>query len=110
MFSMNIVGHQAQRVISVFTIRGPIVPTETCLRCKMTERLYLTPEEVTERFRGAISTGTLANWRAMRVGPAFVKIGKSIVYPVADLNEWTDQQIVRCRATNRLIVKEDEQT
>ena len=64
----------------------------------MAELLYLTPEEVTERFRGAISTGTLANWRAMRAGPAFVKIGKSVVYPV-----------VRCRATNRLIGKEHEQ-
>jgi hypothetical protein len=76
----------------------------------MTEPLYLTPEEVTERFRGALSTGTLANWRAMRVGPAFVKIGKSIVYPVADLNEWANQQTVRCRATNRLNRKDHEQS
>lgn len=76
----------------------------------MTEPLYLTPEEVTERFRGAISTGTLANWRAIRVGPPFVKIGKAIVYPVADLNQWADQQTVRCRATNRLNVKEHERS
>ena len=75
----------------------------------MMEPLYLTPEEVTERFRGAISTGTLANWRAMRVGPAFVKIGKSIVYPLADLNDWATQQTVRCRATNRLNGKKDDQ-
>ncbi|MBN9078491.1 MAG: helix-turn-helix domain-containing protein [Rhizobiales bacterium] len=75
----------------------------------MAELLYLTPEEVTERFRGAISTGTLANWRAMRIGPAFVKIGKSVVYPVAELNEWANQNTVRCRATNRLIGKEHEQ-
>lgn len=76
----------------------------------MTEPIYLTPEEVTERFRGAISTGTLANWRAMRVGPAFVKIGKSIVYPVPELDEWANQQTVRCRATNRLNGKEHDQT
>ena len=75
----------------------------------MTEPLYLTPEEVTERFRSAISTGTQANWRAMRVGPTFVRIGKSIVYPLADLNEWANQQTVKCRATNRLTGKEDEQ-
>lgn len=62
----------------------------------MTDPMYLTPEEVTEGFRGAISTGTLPNWRAMRVGPAFVKIGKSIVYPLADLNEWANQQTVKC--------------
>ncbi|SIT58601.1 conserved hypothetical protein [Mesorhizobium prunaredense] len=76
----------------------------------MMEPLYLTPEEVTERFRGAISTGTLANWRAMRIGPAFVKIGKSIVYPVADLNEWARLQTVACRATNRLNGEEHEQS
>lgn len=75
----------------------------------MTKPLYLTPEEVTERFRGAISTGTLANWRVMRVGPAFVKIGKSIVYPVADLNDWANQQTVRFPAANRLNGKENKQ-
>ncbi|MER9938530.1 DNA-binding protein [Mesorhizobium sp. M0088] len=62
------------------------------------------------RSRGAISTGTLVNWRAMRVGPAFVKIGKSIVYPVADLNQWANQQTVKCRATNRPNGKEHEQS
>lgn len=75
----------------------------------MVNELYLTPEEVTERFRGAISTGTLANWRAMRVGPAFVKVGKAVVYPVAELNEWANRNTIRCRATNRLIEKEHEQ-
>ena len=38
---------------------------------------YLTPEEVVTRYRGEISAGTLRNWRAMRIGPTFVKIGKA---------------------------------
>jgi hypothetical protein len=42
----------------------------------MEDRKYLTAEEVAERYRGAVSVGTLRNWRAMRVGPAFVKSGK----------------------------------
>jgi hypothetical protein len=46
----------------------------------MEDRKYLTAEEVAERYRGAVSVGTLRNWRAMRVGPAFVKIGKAILY------------------------------
>jgi hypothetical protein len=36
----------------------------------MGDRKYLTAEEVSDRYRGAVSVGTLRNWRAMRVGPA----------------------------------------
>ncbi len=31
---------------------------------------YLTAEEVSERYRGAISLGTLANWRSVEAGRA----------------------------------------
>jgi hypothetical protein len=31
----------------------------------MGDRKYLTAEEVAERYRGAVSVGTLRNWRAM---------------------------------------------
>jgi hypothetical protein len=45
----------------------------------MGDRKYLTAEEVAERYRGEVSIGTLRNWRAMRVGPTFVKIGKAVL-------------------------------
>jgi hypothetical protein len=48
----------------------------------MGDRKYLTAEEVSDRYRGAVSVGTLRNWRAMRVGPAFVKVGKALLYPL----------------------------
>ncbi len=38
-----------------------------------------------ERYRGEISVGTLRNWRSARIGPAFVKIGKAILYPTDSL-------------------------
>jgi hypothetical protein len=60
---------------------------------------YLTPEEVAERYRGEISVGTLRNWRSMRVGPAFIKIGKAVLYPVAELDAWDEQNRVACRAS-----------
>ncbi|MBA8910243.1 hypothetical protein HNQ95_006056 [Aminobacter ciceronei] len=47
----------------------------------MDSKKYLTPEEVSARYRGGISVGTLRNWRAMRIGPSFVKIGKAVLYP-----------------------------
>jgi hypothetical protein len=52
----------------------------------MGDRKYLTAEEVSEHYRSAVSVGTLRNGRAMRVGPAFVKIGKTILYPIDELD------------------------
>jgi hypothetical protein len=49
------------------------------MESSMDKSKYLTAEEVSERYRGGISVGTLRNWRAMRIGPDFVKIGKAAV-------------------------------
>lgn len=68
----------------------------------MTQGKFLTPEEVSERCRGGISVGTLRNWRAMRIGPTFVKIGKAVLYPVSELDAWDEKNKVTCRAPSRL--------
>jgi hypothetical protein len=57
---------------------------------------FLTAEEVSERYRGEITVGTLRNWRAMRIGPAFVKIGKAVLYPVRELDAWDQKNLVIC--------------
>jgi len=64
---------------------------------------YLMPEEVAQRYRGEISVGTLRNWRSMRVGPGFIKIGKAVLYPIAELDAWDEQNRVACRASKRLL-------
>jgi hypothetical protein len=68
----------------------------------MDERKYLTAEEVSERYRNSISVGTLRNWRAMRIGPAYIKIGKAVLYPIEELQAWDQKNMVMCRASNRL--------
>ena len=68
----------------------------------MDERKYLTAEEVSERYRGGISVGTLRNWRAMRVGPTYIKIGKAVLYPIDELEAWDQKNIVTCRGSKRL--------
>ncbi|MGM5030010.1 DNA-binding protein [Tardiphaga sp. 862_B3_N4_1] len=68
----------------------------------MIDQTYLTPEEVAERYRGTVSIGTLRNWRSMRIGPAYVKVGKSVLYPVNQLEIWDQTNIVKCRASKRL--------
>ena len=68
----------------------------------MDERMYLTAEEVSERYRSTVSIGTLRNWRAMKVGPTFIKIGKAVLYPIDELEAWDQKNMVTCRASKRL--------
>ena len=64
----------------------------------MTELKFLTAEEVFDRYRGAISVATLRNWRSLRIGPPFVKLGKTVLYPVEHLDRWDQQNFVTCQA------------
>ena len=76
----------------------------------MTERKYLRPAEVVARYRDEISEGTLRNWRAMRIGPPFVKIGKAALYPIDALDAWDRMNTVRCRASPALVGTENDAT
>ena len=49
---------------------------------------YLTPLELSRRWKNMISPGTLANWRANRKGPAYVKMGGRVLYPVQAVEQW----------------------
>ncbi len=51
----------------------------------MSGTLFLMPDELSARYRGQISPGTLRNWRAMKVGPSFLKIGRAVLYPLTEL-------------------------
>jgi hypothetical protein len=35
----------------------------------------------------------------MRIGPAFVKLGKAVLYPVEELDAWDKKNMVACRAS-----------
>lgn len=82
-----------------------VLPTEAV----MADSKFLTPEEVAERYRGGISVGTLRNWRAMRLGPSFMKVGKAVLYPLDDLDAWDERNRVQCRASKRLIEQVGDQ-
>ena len=74
----------------------------------MSDGKFLTAEEVAERYRGEVSVGTLRNWRAMKIGPSFVKIGKAVLYPVVELDAWDETNKIRCRASRRLVGSDDD--
>lgn len=44
-----------------------------------------------------ISSGTLANWRCLGKGPAYVRLGERhspILYRVSDIEAWLDSRVV----------------
>ena len=54
---------------------------------------FLTEQEAAEYIN--MSVKTLRRWRFDRRGPNYAKIaGKSIRYPISELQEWIKQQIV----------------
>lgn len=53
-----------------------------------TQPNFLTPAQVVERWDGAVTIGTLANWRTRKEGPPFQKFGTKVRYPLAGLKAW----------------------
>lgn len=45
----------------------------------------LTAAQLVARWNNAVTTGTLSNWRSKGRGPAFVKFGKVVRYPIASV-------------------------
>lgn len=59
------------------------------------ERQFLTAQEVSERYHGAVSVRTLSNWRNLGSGPPFSKIGGRVLYPAEKLVEWEQRNTVQ---------------
>ena len=56
-------------------------------------KVFLTEQEAADYT--SMSVKTLRRWRFDRRGPKYAKIaGKAIRYPLLELQEWVDQQIV----------------
>ena len=63
--------------------------------------LFLTTEEVSERYRREVSPGTLRNWRAMKIGPSFLKVGKAVLDH--DILQGMNGLVVRSKTSARLV-------
>lgn len=53
----------------------------------------LTPDELAHRWD--LEKRTLANWRCAGRGPAYLKIGSRIVYPIAEVEAYEAAHLVR---------------
>lgn len=61
---------------------------------------FLSAAEVSQRWGGAVSTGTLANWRTKKKGPPYQKLGSKVRYPVAQLEEWEAANMILSAAND----------
>lgn len=50
--------------------------------------VFLTAEELRSRWNNSLSVRTLANWRSLAEGPAFVKVGARVFYRMEDVLAW----------------------
>lgn len=54
----------------------------------MNAKEFLTPDQLVDRWAGALTRRTLANWRAQGKGPTFHKVGPRVVYRVTDIESY----------------------
>lgn len=64
------------------------------MKPETTERRYLTPEELCQRWNNRIKMRTLHNWRQTGNGPPYTKIGGAVLYPIDKLQAWEDGNTV----------------
>lgn len=53
---------------------------------------FLTPKEVSDRYKKKITERTLANWRSSGEGPRFTKIGGRVLYSLDSVIEWESRR------------------
>lgn len=53
---------------------------------------FLTPAQVAERWSGAITKQTLAQWRMRAKGPPYFKAGGRVLYALPDVEKWEAEQ------------------
>lgn len=56
--------------------------------------MNLTPKELAEKLR--VSTRTLKRWRRNCEGPPYAKFGSRVIYPLAPVEVWLEQRLVKC--------------
>lgn len=56
----------------------------------MEQQTHLTPAQLAERIQ--IEVRTLEAWRYRRVGPPFVRVGRTVRYPINELEKWLEAQ------------------
>jgi hypothetical protein len=54
---------------------------------------FLKPGEIVSRWRNTVTEGTLAVWRSIGKGPPYIKSGRSVLYPLDELEKYEKGKI-----------------
>lgn len=52
----------------------------------------LMPAELAEMLK--VTEETLREWRRQKIGPDFVKVGKSVLYRETDVQQWLEMNVI----------------
>lgn len=66
------------------------MPRKTQTRDAVTLDELMTANEVADVL--GLSTGTLANWRSLGIGPTYLKLGGRVRYRASNVNAWVSSQ------------------
>ncbi len=66
----------------------------------MDSRLYLTPDQLLERWGKLVTKQTLCLWRKLGKGPMHMKLGNKVVYPIDFVIEF-EQKSIKSEANKR---------
>ena len=66
-------------------------PMTTSAKVALALTDLMTPIDVSEYL--GIPAGTLANWRYLGRGPAFLRVGRHVRYRAVDVTAWVDEQL-----------------
>ena len=59
------------------------------------QRIYLTPSDLVDRYKGKVTVRTLANWRSSGISPPYTKVNGRILYPLDQLESWEQKRTVQ---------------
>ena len=65
---------------------------------EIVERRRLSEREAATYLGGGMSARSLQDWRCQGVGPAYAKLGKRVVYDIADLDAFVSANRVEPKA------------
>lgn len=57
------------------------------------DRQFITPDQLSQRYAGKVSLGTMERWRWQKIGPPYFRFGATVLYSVDDVERWEN----RCR-------------
>lgn len=67
---------------------------KTLLTVKINDIVHLTEAGLVDRWGGVVTAITLKRWRRRGLGPAFIRIGRKLLYPLDFVREYEQDNTI----------------